>query len=111
MGGLSLVKTSSLQAFRTSGPNGHQVLRSSDDIDILMSNVFLFPKKAIFVHSNAMAIFLLKKININLHKKDKCPYFISQGDWRKNHEANKRIIYLIEPIIESLLQVRVDCQG
>ena len=31
--------------------------------------------------------------------------YLTQGDWRKNHTANKDSLYVIEPVIESLLQV------
>ena len=30
-----------------------------------------------------------------------------QGDWRKHHEANKELLYVIEPVIESLVQLLV----
>ena len=30
-----------------------------------------------------------------------------QGDWRKHHEANKELLYVIEPVIESLIQLLV----
>ena len=29
----------------------------------------------------------------------------TQGDWKKYHGANKDLLYVIEPVIESLLQV------
>ena len=32
-------------------------------------------------------------------------WYLTQGDWRKNHTANKDSLYVIEPVIESLLQV------
>ena len=30
-----------------------------------------------------------------------------QGDWKKHHGANKDLLYVIEPVIESLLQLLV----
>ena len=30
-----------------------------------------------------------------------------QGDWRKHHGANKELLYVIEPFIESLIQLLV----
>ena len=30
-----------------------------------------------------------------------------QGDWRRHHEANKELLYVIEPVIESLVQLLV----
>ena len=28
-----------------------------------------------------------------------------RGDWRKDHKNNKKMLYVIEPVVESLLQV------
>ena len=30
-----------------------------------------------------------------------------EGDWRKHHVANKELLYVIEPVIESLIQLLV----
>ena len=32
---------------------------------------------------------------------------LMQGDWRRHHEANKELLYVIEPVIESLVQLLV----
>ena len=32
---------------------------------------------------------------------------LTQGDWRKHHRDNKDSLYVIEPVIESLLQLLV----
>ena len=32
---------------------------------------------------------------------------LTQGDWKKHHGANKDLLYVIEPVIESLLQLLV----
>ena len=34
-------------------------------------------------------------------------WYLTQGDWKKNHAAKKDSLYVIEPVIESLLQVIV----
>ena len=31
----------------------------------------------------------------------------TQGDWRKHHGANKESLYVLEPVIESLIQLLV----
>ena len=29
------------------------------------------------------------------------------GDWEKDNSSNKKVLYIIEPVVESLLQVRI----